>query len=1130
MATRIWDYFSDIGIGYATDTTEAFFIKLSNRISFSMLTFILLPAFAINISYGRYHNMLSLFELTALFGVVFYFNAKGLNQIARYLAAFLPAILYYIPYLFQASDSFEYYTYLPVLQAMSLPAIVLLRFPEEKWLTYLLLLLFLAGFCFLDLFFSTPTDPSILEFIESKKYIFIKIVSILCWVLGVLVFVIMKYMNFKSRQTITQTNQELLAKEAELSANLKALRQVQEELAAKEAENQSYLQAIHEHFIVGHFATNGTVLSVNDKGRAILQQKPHLPITPTHQQFDSLAETNPAAYRRFWQKVSSGQSVSKNTTIQHEASAVVLAETYAPILNQNGDVKSILAISHDITEWHTNQGLIKKQTLEIEQRNKQLETFASAIIERLKDPDFIVGNFEAALKNILRHAAEVNHLSRASYWSFAPDSITCQCLYQRSTNTFSSGAVLTQASSPIYFNSITSEALLVADDALNHPLTQEFAETYLQPLSIFSMLDVAVYFEGKIRGVICFEMQDTPRKWLPEDRFFAQSIADIVALSIKSSERKIAEQRIQLQKQEIASQNEALQSQHEEISQQRKLIEARNRQLEASEKKLFSILDNMPAGVFVFKPNGELYYANRASKQILEINLKDPLPTLIEQIKPVIAGTDLPYPPEKMPIHLALKGKYSSVNDLEIRTSLGHYIPLELTGAPIFSQQHEVTFAVIIFKDISERKKQEFMLHLMNETFRNSRDCIWLLDGPQIIQTNQAGLLLFGATTVNDIMGKSPIDFSPPFQPDGQPSAEKANHLIGLAVQEGSHFFEWQHQTLDGQLFDAEVLLSHFKYAGKDYIQGVVRNISVRKNQQRQLTEKQQELNAQQEELISQNEQLSAALDKLRETQSQLVHSEKMATLGQLTAGIAHEINNPINFINSGISGLKKATKGILEVMAAYDSLTETGITAQLAAIEQLKKEKNYYLLVQGMQKVSDNIEMGIQRTTELIRELRIFSRNEYDNPIKADLYNGINSTLLLLRNQYKNRIRILKEYHPIPEVVCNPGQINQVFMNLLSNAMQAIENEGTIIIHTERVEPNMVMISITDDGPGIPPEIIQRVFDPFFTTKPAGTGTGLGLSISSEILRQHNGKLEVKSKPNTGTTFYIYLPIDKNY
>lgn len=264
--------------------------------------------------------------------------------------------------------------------------------------------------------------------------------------------------------------------------------------------------------------------------------------------------------------------------------------------------------------------------------------------------------------------------------------------------------------------------------------------------------------------------------------------------------------------------------------------------------------------------------------------------------------------------------------------------------------------------------------------------------------------------------------------------------------------------------------------------------------------------------------------EALRRTQQQMVEAEKMASLGQLTAGVAHEINNPINFVASSVPSLKRDVEDLLEAVAGYESLLREGGMAEQAAHIRERFELDY-----TVQEVSDllrSIEEGARRTAAIVSELRTFSRADENDLQTTDVRSGIESTLTLLRGRYEPHIRVIRHYgEGIPSIEGYPGKLNQVWMNVLVNAIQAISDTGEIHIWVE-AGPDQVHVRIRDTGQGMPVEVRRHIFEPFFTTKDVGSGTGLGLSITYGIVTDHGGSIAVESQPGEGTTFSISLPL----
>ncbi|MCB0832125.1 MAG: hypothetical protein KDC45_01545 [Bacteroidetes bacterium] len=291
-------------------------------------------------------------------------------------------------------------------------------------------------------------------------------------------------------------------------------------------------------------------------------------------------------------------------------------------------------------------------------------------------------------------------------------------------------------------------------------------------------------------------------------------------------------------------------------------------------------------------------------------------------------------------------------------------------------------------------------------------------------------------------------------------------------------------------------------------------------------------------ELIVQKETVERILSELKETQTQLVHSEKMASLGQMVAGIAHEINNPITFIKANLSLLQKQVAGVQSVFYQFSELFEfyekfkdhqdedhRSFRARLEALDQKIEATKFERFLNDFPTVIKEMNEGVDRTHKIVDDLRNFSRLDESHFKEISIHDCIESTLNILKNEYKTRVKIHRNYGELPKVYCNPGHINQVLMNLFVNAFQAIEGEGDVFVRTS-AGTNNILVAIRDNGKGIPEEIKNKVYDPFFTTKPIGKGTGLGLAISYKILEAHKGTIYFDSTPGKGTEFKITLPI----
>ena len=270
-------------------------------------------------------------------------------------------------------------------------------------------------------------------------------------------------------------------------------------------------------------------------------------------------------------------------------------------------------------------------------------------------------------------------------------------------------------------------------------------------------------------------------------------------------------------------------------------------------------------------------------------------------------------------------------------------------------------------------------------------------------------------------------------------------------------------------------------------------------------------------------------IKKLEEAHNQLLQSEKLASIGQLAAGVAHEINNPIGFVNSNLGTLKNYVGDLLQIIALYESgrpllaadpalYSRIEAACGLADLDFLRSD------IETL--IAESIE-GTARVRRIVQDLRDFSRVDSLEWQWADLHDGLESTLNVVMSEIRYKADVVRQFGTLPKVECMPAQLNQVFMNMLVNATQSIAEHGTITLRSG-CSGDQVWISIADTGKGIPPELMTRIFDPFFTTKPVGKGTGLGLSVSYGIIEKHGGRIEVESVLGQGTTFTIRLPVQR--
>jgi len=329
--------------------------------------------------------------------------------------------------------------------------------------------------------------------------------------------------------------------------------------------------------------------------------------------------------------------------------------------------------------------------------------------------------------------------------------------------------------------------------------------------------------------------------------------------------------------------------------------------------------------------------------------------------------------------------------------------------------------------------------------------------------------------------------------------------------------FEWRARRKSGEEFPVEVRLRRLAPSGESasYVVATVRDISEQKWRER--------------ELHRRNEELQETLRQLQEAQSQLVQSEKLASIGQLAAGVAHEINNPVGYVSSNLGSMGRYLEELLEALAAYRG-AEALLPAEHPEVERLREvlaRLDLDYLTEDTRDLIAESKEGVARVKRIVQDLKDFSRANSDEWEWADLHKGLESTLNIVWNELKYKAEVVREYGDLPEIECIPSQLNQVFMNLLVNAAHAIDKHGTITVRSGH-EREHIWVEVADTGKGIAPEHLGRLFDPFFTTKPQGQGTGLGLSLAYGIVSAHGGEFEVHSEPGQGTTFRVWLPIEQ--
>ncbi|MFB2969409.1 PAS domain S-box protein [Aerosakkonema sp. BLCC-F183] len=554
--------------------------------------------------------------------------------------------------------------------------------------------------------------------------------------------------------------------------------------------------------------------------------------------------------------------------------------------------------------------------------------------------------------------------------------------------------------------------------------------------------------------------------------------------------------------------------------------------LRSNERILQVIFDSAFQLMGLMTPDGTLIKANQTALDVIKAEPKDVIDRLF---------WETPWWPEnpeirnrlQTAISEAAQGKFVRY-ETEAQNAENQVMIVDFSIKPVFDETGKVVLLIPEGRDITERKQADSERQKLITLIENSSDLIGIasLEGKPIF-INQAGLKLLGLPNFAELANMNITDT---FMPEDINEIEQ--RIIPTVLEKGywqgeyrfKHFQTGESIPVDYNLF----VLKNPHTGQPQALATISRDITERKQSE-------EALRRSSDELRQRTQDLEQILRELQQTQAQLIQTEKMSSLGQLVAGVAHEINNPVSFIYGNITPASEYVEDILRLLKLYKHYYPNPVEE----IQELVEEIELDFLLEDLPKLLASMKMGADRIREIVLSLRNFSRLDEAEMKDVNIHEGIDSTLLILQNRFKEigthaGIQVIKEYGNLPNIDCYAGQLNQVFMNIITNAIDALDewnkkrspeeikqHPSCIHIRTEVFNKDRVAIRIKDNGPGMTEEVHRKLFDPFFTTKPVGKGTGLGLSISYQIVvEKHLGNIYCISAPGQGTEFVIEIPI----
>ena len=599
------------------------------------------------------------------------------------------------------------------------------------------------------------------------------------------------------------------------------------------------------------------------------------------------------------------------------------------------------------------------------------------------------------------------------------------------------------------------------------PPEATFEKEAFQAFDVKSALMVPIAYQQSLKGIVSFDSIRKEKTWTNEHRALLRMTGEIFANALERKEDEEA--------------------------------------IECLMRKNEMILRSAGEGIYGVDVQGKTTFANPEAARMIGYSVEELIGKSQHAILHHTKSDGTPYPQEDCPVYKAFRdGTVNHVEDEVFWRKDGTSFPVAYTSTPI-REDGKVIGATVTFKDITERKREqealEHSISLLNATLDSTTDGILVADlQGRIVNFNQKFLDMWGlATAIGVSQGHTQMMAMVQDQlQDPEGFSRRLEEIYAQPDAESCDVIEF----IDGRVFE--------RYTKPQRIGGrsvgrvwSLRDVTDRKRAEEALHQANNDL----------EQKVEDRTKELRQKQTQLVQAEKMASLGQLVAGVAHEINTPLGALKSNIDIFMRTVDKIKSLML------DPSMPAQLRESPDLKNRFT------SLETLNRHNHAAMDRIVTIVGSLRKFARLDESELDEFDIHEGLDNTLILVQHELKGRIELIKEYGTVPLIKCYPNQLNQVFMNLLVNACHAIEGQGKIFIRTSH-RGETVVIEIQDTGKGIAQDSLHRIFDPGFTTKGFGIGTGLGLSIVYQIMKDHKGEIEVESEVGRGTTFRLTVPI----